>query len=192
AKRGVTSKGGYPHAPFSTDKELQGADYPFKSGYYLNPAGEYVLTVKTEIFKDKPVSTTEHKQLVDELVASFRYGSNMQYKNDTGKLLLQFNDSSKDQPKDKLLEAERNYQHIDAIALEHSPDGAGPTHKYFKEILEGYSESNTQGSKDAYKYREYIKDNQAIYKVVEETTVTIKVNEPNDKVITYGGMKDGD
>lgn len=191
AQNRVTNKNGYPHVPFATDRDLQRFEYPFKSGYYFNPVGQYVLTVRTEIFKDVSNSTVEHKALVDQLIASFRYGSNMDYKIDTGKLRLEFGNTDVDQPRDTLLNADRDYNLVDAVEIEYSPDSAGTTNTYFKEILEGYAESNTQSSKDNFKYREYVKDGQSIYKVIEETTITITVNQNNDNIVTQGGMKDG-
>jgi hypothetical protein len=76
--------------------------------------------------------------------------------------------------------------------LEHSQDEDGITHEYFKNILEGYSESGTQASDSNYKYREYIKDEQHIYKITERTTVTIEVNPDNSKIYTHAHMPDGE
>ncbi len=64
-------------------------------------------------------------------------------------------------------------------------------HQFFKEILEGYSESNTQNSKINFKYREYIKQGD-IYIVEETTVITFKVAPPKDKKLyTFINMKDG-
>ena len=65
--------------------------------------------------------------------------------------------------------------------IKHSQDSGGFTHEYLKQILEGYDESGTIGSKNNYKYREYIKDGQNLYKITEKTTVTIKVNPETER-----------
>jgi len=58
-------------------------------------------------------------------------------------------------------------------------------------ILEGYSESGTQSSRDNYKYREYIEDGQTMYKITETTRVTIRVNPHNVRLYTHPNMPDG-
>lgn len=87
------SKGAYPRVPFATDRELQKYAYPFKSGYYFNPAGAYQVTITTNIFKDVAEPTQEHLALVNRLVDSFRYTSTMnyvdEYGNEEGNLALQ-------------------------------------------------------------------------------------------------------
>lgn len=185
-------KGSYEKAPFATDRELQGYDYPFKSGYYFNPAGEYTLTIHTEIYKDEQKETEEHKALVDRLIESFRYGSTMKYI-DTDRLLLAIDDASVGDTvysDDKFLEVEKDYQYVKDFEIPHWPDESGYTHDYFKEILEGHEESNTGDSKDDYNYKEYIKEGD-IFRIIEETTITFKVNPENMNRYTYGGMKNG-
>lgn len=192
AKNKSKKKGDYKYAPFATDRELQGYAYPFKSGYYFNPAGIYTLTVRTEIYKEEQKSTEEHKALVDELIGAFRYESTMDYKinNSPEKLLLQFDNPEDERPTEELLVAERDYKYVIDYEIPYSLNASGYTHDYYKEILEGYSESNTENSKTGYKYREYIKEKN-IYRVIEETTVSIIVNENNTPMYTYGGMKNG-
>ncbi|OPZ89484.1 MAG: hypothetical protein BWY74_02711 [Firmicutes bacterium ADurb.Bin419] len=75
--------------------------------------------------------------------------------------------------------------------IKHSQQSGGYTHEYLKEILEGYEESGTIGSKNNYKYREYIKDGQNLYKITERTTVSIQINLENIKVYTHVHMPDG-
>ena len=194
AKRKSTNKSDYPHVPFATDRDLQRQyKYPFKSGYYFNPAGEYTLTIRTEIYKDEAKETQEHKDLVDEVLQSFNYGSNMTYvdKGSNYQLKLQIDDPTAATAAEGLLGIQRDYNYVTEYEVPYSPDAAGFTHTYFKEILEGYEESNTQNSKDEYKYREYIQEGQYICKVVEETLVTITVNPDNQKCYTFGGMKNG-
>ena len=194
AKRKSTNKLDYPHVPFATDRDLQRQyKYPFKSGYYFNPAGEYTLTIRTEIYKDEAKETQEHKDLVDKVLQSFNYGSNMTYidKGSQYQLKLEIDDPTAAIAAEGLLGIQRDYTYVTEYEVPYSPDAAGFTHTYFKEILEGYEESNTQNSKDEYKYREYIQEGQYICKVVEETLVTITVNPDNQKCYTFGGMKNG-
>ncbi|ADZ85412.1 hypothetical protein [Cellulosilyticum lentocellum] len=194
AKRKSTNKLDYPHVPFATDRDLQRQyKYPFKSGYYFNPAGEYTLTIRTEIYKDEAKETQEHKDLVDKVLQSFNYGSNMTYidKGSQYQLKLEIDDPTASIAAEGLLGIQRDYTYVTEYEVPYSPDAAGFTHTYFKEILEGYEESNTQNSKDEYKYREYIQEGQYICKVVEETLVTITVNPDNQKCYTFGGMKNG-
>jgi len=78
--------------------------------------------------------------------------------------------------------------------LEYYQDSADAdkTHQYFKEILEGYRESNTEDSRTNFKYREYIKQGN-IYKVEETTIITFRVApQKNQKLYTYINMKDGE
>ena len=194
AKRKSTNKSDYPHVPFATDRDLQRQyKYPFKSGYYFNPVGEYTLTIHTEIYKNEDKETQEHKELVDKVLQSFNYGSNMTYvdKRSQYQLKLEIDDPTAELAADDLLGIKRDYTKEISYELEHSPDSIGSTHPYFKEILEGYDESNTLNSKINYKYKEYIQDGQHIYKVIEETLITITVNPSNKKCYTFGGMKNG-
>ena len=194
AKRKSTNKSDYPHVPFATDRDLQRQyKYPFKSGYYFNPVGEYTFTIRTEIYKDEAKETQEHKELVDKVLQSFNYGSNMTYvdKGSNYQLKLEIDDPTATSAAEGLLGIQRDYTYVTEYEIPHSPDATGYTHNYFKEILEGYDESNTQNSKANYRYREYIQDGQHIYKVIEETIVTITVNPSNQKCYTFGGMKNG-
>ena len=68
--------------------------------------------------------------------------------------------------------------------LYHSESEYGNTHPYLKAILEGYPESGTNESHVLYKYREYVKDGQKIYKITERTRVTIVINPDNRKLYT--------
>jgi len=91
----------------------------------------------------------------------------------------------------KMLMVEKSGYTKDWEEIKHSEKSGEFTHEYLKEILEGYEESGTVGSKDKYKYREYIKDGQNLYKITEKTAVTIKINPDNTKVYTYINMPDG-
>ena len=57
--------------------------------------------------------------------------------------------------------------------------------------MEGYTESGTESSNVLYKYREYIKEGQKIYKITEKTRVTIRINPDNMSVYTHAHMPDG-
>jgi hypothetical protein len=84
---------------------------------------------------------------------------------------------------DNVEELRHNYVEVGANAI---------TDSRFKKILEGYAESNTQNSSAEYKYVEFVKDGQHIYKITETTTVTFTVNPTNKKVYTHAQMKNGD
>ena len=184
----------YPNAVFASDRTLQKYDWPIKSGYYFNPLGEYTCTVKTVQYKDTSASTNEHTELVNKLKNSFHYTSNMLYTSD-GKnyqSLDLHNGNDKIFGMD-MLDIKTTYDKIET-KLEHYDDSAkaDQTHQFFKEILEGYSESNTENSKTQFKYREYIKQGD-IYKVEETTVITFRVSPPkNNKLYTYINMKDGE
>lgn len=73
AKKMLNNKSDYDTAVFATDKQLQGYDYPIKSGYYFNPAGTYTFTLETVTYKDTDKDTKDHKELVEELTNYFRF-----------------------------------------------------------------------------------------------------------------------
>ena len=54
----------------------------------------------------------------------------------------------------------------------------------------GYEESGTLSSFNNFKYREYVKPGQTMYKITEKTTVTIIVNPQNTKAYTHIQMAD--
>ncbi|AUG59094.1 hypothetical protein [Acetivibrio saccincola] len=56
----------------------------------------------------------------------------------------------------------------------------------------GYSESGTLDSRDNFKYREYVKEGQSMYKITETTEITIKVNKDNINFYTHAHMPDGE
>lgn len=184
----------YPNAVFASDRDLQKYDWPIKSGYYFNPLGEYTCTVTTVQYKDTPNSTAEHRELVEKLKNSFHYTSNMLYTSD-GKnyqTLDLHNGNDKIFGMD-MLDITTNYSKKET-KLEYYQDSADAdkTHQYFKEILEGYRESNTEDSRTNFKYREYIKQGN-IYKVEETTIITFRVApQKNQKLYTYINMKDGE
>jgi len=90
-----------------------------------------------------------------------------------------------------MLYVEKSDYTKDEEEIEHSENSGEFTHDYLKEILEGYEESGTIESKNKYKYREYVKDNQNIFRITEKTTVTIRINPENKKVYTFINMPDG-
>lgn len=184
----------YPNAVFASDRVLQKHDWPIKSGYYFNPLGEYTCTVKTLQYKNTPDSTIEHTDLVNKIKNSFHYTSNMQYTADgkTYQSLDLHNGNDKIFGMD-MLDIKTTYnKNKTKLESYDDSDNADKTDKFFKEILEGYSESNTLDSKENFKYREYIKQGD-IYKVEETTVITFKVAPPskNQKLYTYINMKDG-
>ncbi|ODM26153.1 hypothetical protein A7W90_07890 [Clostridium sp. Bc-iso-3] len=210
------NKESYDKAVFATDVNLRYYDYPIKSGYYFNPTGTYTFEVKTEMYKPERKPTTEHKDIVQSLINSFRYESNLIYIDNNnnavniqnqpvlaygGKLssvpaaltakdptgvndvkLLYVEDASVDPSRFTI-----NYEE-----LKHSEAKDSSADPRLRAILEGYSDSGTQGSYDNYKYREYIKDGQNMFKITETTKVTIRINPENLPLYTNPYMPDGD
>ena len=118
----------------------------------------------------------------------------MQYKIDGGseKLLLKAESTSQELEKFLVIQESDYETNYESERLEYSsvPGYDDKTDIRFKQILEGYSESNTADSKDNYKYKEYIKEGD-IYLIKEATIVTIYINPENHKLYTWGGMKNG-
>ena len=203
-------KSEYDKAVFASDIIFKNEDYPIKSGYYLNPTGTYTFTVETITYKPTNDETKDHKELVEAVINSFRYETDLMYINSNNQpvnlqneLLTKSGNSYARRPaaltaKDptgvdgvKMLYVEKTNYTRDFEELKHSEKSGEYTHEFFKAILEGYEESGTLESRDKYKYREYIKDGQRIYKITEKTTVTIKINPENRKLYTYINMPDG-
>lgn len=209
-------KSDYDKAVFATDKELQKYAYPIKSGYYFNPAGSYTFTVETVSFKPTSGDTQDHKDLVSTLVDSFRYESDLIYINqhkDAVNLrdeqltkrgagydrklgvLTADNNQGVDgqvmlQVLDRNVDASRYSKQVEEI--EHSQDPDGFTHDFWKSMLEGYTDSKTADSYTKYRYREYVKSGQKMYKITEKTTVTIVVNPKNIPVYTHAQMQNSE
>jgi len=81
ARQGKRGQAFYNKVVFATDKNLISYDYPIKSGYYFNPAGKYTFEVTTVNYKTGQGKTKEHEELVNALINSFRYESNLIYIN---------------------------------------------------------------------------------------------------------------
>ena len=74
-----TSKRNSENAVFATDKAFSHIAYPIRSGFYFNPCGEYEFTVETVTYKTTRADTKDHKDLVDALMNSFRYETDMMF-----------------------------------------------------------------------------------------------------------------
>ena len=74
-----TSKRNSENAVFATDKAFSHIAYPIRSGFYFNPCGEYEFTVETVTYKTTRADTKDHKDLVDALINSFRYETDMMF-----------------------------------------------------------------------------------------------------------------
>ncbi|RRJ63439.1 hypothetical protein EHV15_11270 [Paenibacillus oralis] len=217
AKDKTNKKSLYDKAVFATDRQLQKYAYPVKSGYYFNPAGSYTFTVKTVMYKQSPDDTKDHKDMVDTLIDSFRYETNLIYINSKKKAVNIANEPlaakgggfkaaagqlTAGQPKgvdgktllnvlDREDDESRYKKDVEEIFYSQDQDES-KTHEYWKRVLEGYSESSTQGSKENYQYREYVADKQKkMYKITETTTVTIEINPDNIPVYTHANMQNG-
>jgi hypothetical protein len=68
-------------AVFASDYSFRDIRFPIRSGYFFNPTGTYTFTLTTEIYKRENAETPEHRHLVDELIRSFRYETNMVFIN---------------------------------------------------------------------------------------------------------------
>lgn len=173
----------YPRAPFATDFDFRNFDFPLKSGYWLNSCGTYGVTIKTLTYKDKMGPTEDHQQLIEKVKDAFKYYSNIVYTHDgKDKYNIHFDRNNKEfvdiRVKTKVGPL---YEE-----LPHSPNDNKETHRYFKEILEGWSESGTEESYNNYKYREYVSDDELhIYKVTESTTLTFNINKDNIRQFTH-------
>ncbi|AZK45319.1 hypothetical protein [Paenibacillus lentus] len=218
AKR-VNNKKLFNKAVFATDKELQKYDYPIKSGYYFNPAGSYTFTVKTEVFKNKLPNandmTNDHKDLVNGLIHSFRYETDLMFINNKKVAVNIKNDGLKEKGSgferkpdfisvkdnksvnstplisvlDRSKEPSRYTKKVEEI--KHTDKRGGDSHPFWKMVLEGYSESFTAGSNTNYAYREYVKAGQHMYKITETSTITIVVNPGNTALYTHASMPNG-
>jgi len=81
ARKGDTRNSELDRAVFASDKVYQNLAYPIRSGYYFNPTGTYQFTVETVTYKPTNADTEEHKNLVQALINSFRYESDLVYIN---------------------------------------------------------------------------------------------------------------
>ena len=202
-------------AVFASDKIYDNLPYPIRSGYYFNPTGTYQFTVETVTYKPTPDDTNEHKTLVQNITNSFRYESNMVYNNSRDQAVdLQNRPATKKgsvyvaktavlTPQNPVglngvswisvgnrnTDPNRYTKEVKEITHATNVDGSG-THEYFKNVLEGYEESGTLSSFNNFKYREYIKPGQTMYKITEKTTVTITVNPGDTKAYTHIQMAD--
>ncbi|MBH5320069.1 hypothetical protein I6N90_19895 [Paenibacillus sp. GSMTC-2017] len=211
AKKKQNVQGDYDLAVFASDKELQKHDYPIKSGYYFNPIGQYSFTIETEMYKQTTGKTKDHQDLVDKIIDSFSYESNLIYINNNKEAVNIRNGSlskrnnvpvpayaklTRNNPTGvnglKLLDVKENYNK-DEDEIPYTQEQNGTMHANWKNILEGYTESKTLNSYDDFKYREFVKNGQAkMYKIKESTTVTITVGAPEgQKLYTHAHMPDG-
>ncbi len=217
AKDRKNNKKLYDKAVFATDRDLQKYDYPIKSGYYFNPAGSYTFTVKTVTFKQSEADTADHRDLVNALIHSFQYETNLIYINAKKDAVNIKNEKLSPQGggfkavpgtltyedpkgvngavllevKDRNSDSKRYNKVVEPIYFSQDQDES-KTHPFWKKVLEGYSESSTAGSNLYYKYREFVKKGEPkMYKITETTEVTIQINPTNIPVYTHASMQNG-
>ena len=216
ARKRDTRNSELDRAVFASDKVFYNVAYPIRSGYYFNPTGTYQFTVETVTYKPTSNDTEDHKNIVQALINSFRYESNLVYINNKNQAVDLRNQPANKKgtvyvPRTAVITATNpvglngiNWlQVIDRKAdssryekkfeeIKHTTDVDGSTtHGFWKNVLEGYKESNTLISFNNFKYREYVKPGQTMYKITEKTTVTIVVNPSNTKAYTHVQMADG-
>ena len=215
ARKGDTRNSELDRAVFASDKVYQNLAYPIRSGYYFNPTGTYQFTVETVTYKPTNADTEEHKNLVQALINSFRYESDLVYINNKNQAVdIQNQPATKKgtvytaRPAaitaadpvglngvnwlkviDRKADPSRYVKTVEEIKHSTDVDGSN-THVFWKNVLEGYEESGTLSSFNNFKYREYVKPGQAMYKITEKTTVTIIVNPQNTKAYTHIQMED--
>ncbi|MBT2293175.1 hypothetical protein J7E73_29520 [Paenibacillus albidus] len=215
AKEGQASKTLYDKAVFATDRELQQFNYPVKSGYYFNPAGSYSFNVKTVVYKPVKDDTEDHKELVQKVIDSFRYESDLIYINNKKIAVNLSNEElskqgggfarkrgvlTAEKPKgvngevllavlDRSVDSSRYSKQV--VELKHSQNTDGDTHDHWKKVMEGYSQSSTAGSNSKFEYKEFVKDGQLMYEITEQTKVTIVINPKNSYLYTHANMGDG-
>lgn len=209
ARQGKQGQAFYNKVVFATDKNLRSYDYPIKSGYYFNPAGKYTFEVTTVNYKTGQGKTKEHEELVNALINSFRYESNLIYINGSNQAVNIANGSYKTPG---ILTAKNNkgiggkelisvktteYKNI-ANEIPYYSDkpyeneNENKSHDFWKMSMEGYSLSGSLDSYTKYKYREYVAGNQKVYEITETTKVEIVVNGDNNKFYTHPKMPDGE
>lgn len=218
ARQMTNNSSDYDRAVFATDRELQNFAYPVKSGYYFNPAGVYNFTLETVTYKPTEEDTKDHKDLVNAVIDSFRYESDLVYINNNKVSVNLLNEpltrsgntiarkpaalSVKNSKgvnalplisvEDRSTDSSRYSKKVEEIYHSQDRNNLDATHIFWKNILEGYSQSSTKGSNDVFKYREFVKDGQHMYKITETTTVSIVVNPGNTPIYTDARMSDGE
>ncbi|TYQ16023.1 UNVERIFIED_CONTAM: hypothetical protein Cloal_2525 [Acetivibrio alkalicellulosi] len=215
ARGGINRKDLYDKAVFATDRELQRFDYPIKSGYYFNPAGTYSFKVETVTYKPVTTDTQDHRDIVNSLINSFRYETDIMYidnnreaVNIRNQLLSQRGNSFSKRPGTLTAENNTGVNGIELVTvldrnsdnsrytktveeIHHEQISGGDTHEYWKMVMEGYSESGTLSSRDEYRYREYVREGQKMYRITETTQVDIIINRDNVNTFTHVHMPDG-
>jgi hypothetical protein len=196
-----SGSGYYANAVFATDKSLQKYAYPVKSGYYFNPIGAYSCTLTTVQYKDVDAPTEEHKELVEKIKEAFWYDSELIYVDRSGKYSTLGPITHKGGRKHGLLSIATEagaplYTKLktSTAMADAYKDGAGITaiDPLIREILEGYSESGTEGSYEGYRYRE--QTDKELYRVEETTGITFTLGVPasGGRFYTYVNMKNGE
>ncbi|MDR1687860.1 MAG: hypothetical protein LBS21_04525 [Clostridiales bacterium] len=207
-------------AVFASDTIHAAKEYPIRSGYFFNPAGTYTFTLNTQIYKNTNAETREHKDLVNAVINSFRYESNMVYVNPDTKQAVDISNNALSAAGSDIagrtayigyagndlvpvtVETEFNVEDVEELAHRYptldedtaynSAVGEDITDLRFQAVLEGYAGSDTDDSRSGYRYTEYVKDGEHMYKISESTTVTITVNPDNQKLYTHAQMKNAD
>jgi len=179
--------------------------FPIRSGYFFNPAGTYEFTITTQIYSGEPYETQEHEQMVNAVIAAFRYESNLVYI-DRFRQAVTISGATAGRPGTAYaatlgfatvdssplfdIDVNRDYR-WDVEELPHNYTETG-TDTRLRRVLEGYTESGTRNSMTDYKYIEFVESNEEVYMITETTIVTITVNPDNRKVYTHPQLRNGD
>jgi hypothetical protein len=170
-----------------------------------------------ETVTHKPVTedTQEHNDIVNSLINSFRYETDLMYINNNreavnikGERLQQWGNSFSARTGTLTAENNTGVNGIELVTvldrssdesrytktaekIHHEEVSGGDTHEYWKMVMEGYKESKTLESRDEYSYREYVKEGQRMYEITETTKVDIIINKDNINTFTHAHMPDG-
>ncbi|WP_160323681.1 hypothetical protein, partial [Defluviitalea phaphyphila] len=191
----------FENAPFATDTNLQWYDYPIKSGYFYRPYGEYIVTVRTTIYKEGGGGTEKHKEIVEQIKDSFETNITLPTMKINGDAVIGLDGTQYDEipvgiEEDYFIEEEYELPYDEGpLSPEEYLYGTeesllGGTDELYRQILQGWESSESSEYQDMYKYREYVKEGN-IYKIVEETVLTFTLNPNMNKYYIVPQTKNG-
>lgn len=189
------------HAPFATDGNLQGYNYPIKSGYFYAPYGVYEVKVRTTIYKEGDGKTQKHKDIVDQIKESFSPTISLPTMKANGDAIIGLGGTKYDElpirvDNDYFLEEEYKLPYSNGPASVGQYLGGSEstllqgTDPLYKKILQGWNSSGSSEYWNTYNYREYIQSAN-IYKITEETILTFTLNPSKQRYYIVPQTKNG-